>query len=303
MSPLIMKGKRFFTGVGIMLLVLVSGYLAINPWLLRWGATEEEVSRAMPGDLDHIGWTRAITIDASPEQIWPWLVQWGQGRGGWYSYDWLENLFGFDIHTADRILPEYQNLKVGDPICMARGLCTSHVNVLEPNRWLSWQAKDEKSGNSVWAFTIGLFPLDASHTRLVVRESFRSEFMPPAAVFVLEIPDVVMEQKALHTVKDRVEGIPTSAFVTLLEIVVWLAALAIGAIAGILFVKRADWKLLGVCTISVIILLILTFLFPPLWLRVVLDLGLLAALVWMIRQPVPSEQLQSAPKIRSLPLV
>ena len=87
------KSKRFFTGSGIFLLILILGYLGINPWLLRWGATEEEVARAMPGDLDHIGWTRAITIDATPEQIWPWLVQWGQGRGGWYSYDWLERAF------------------------------------------------------------------------------------------------------------------------------------------------------------------------------------------------------------------
>src|SRR5512138_912253 len=118
------KMKRIFSGIGIALLILSLGYLAINPWLLQWGATKEEASQAMPGDLDHIGWTRAITINATPEQIWPWLLQWGQGRGGWYSYDWLENLFGFDIHTADRILPQYQNLAIGDPICMARGSCT-----------------------------------------------------------------------------------------------------------------------------------------------------------------------------------
>ena len=73
--------KRFFTGLGILLLALILGYLVIRPWHLHWGATKEEVSRAMPGDLENIGWTRAITIDATPEQIWPWLVQWGQGRG------------------------------------------------------------------------------------------------------------------------------------------------------------------------------------------------------------------------------
>lgn len=63
------KTRRFFTGMGIILLVLILGYLAIRPWHLRWGATNEEVSRAMPGDLEHIGWTRAITIGAPPEQI------------------------------------------------------------------------------------------------------------------------------------------------------------------------------------------------------------------------------------------
>lgn len=292
------KNQRFFIGTGSLLLVLILGYLAINPWLLRWGATNEEVSRAMPGDLDHIGWTRGITINATPEEVWPWLVQWGQGRGGWYSYDWLENLFGFNIHTADRILPEHQNLKVGDPICMARDFCTSHVTVIEPNQWLSWQAKDE-NGSPVWTFTFGLFPLDDSHTRLIVRESFRSAVVPPAAVFLLEIPDVVMEQKALHTVKNRAEGIRESTLVTPLEILVWLAALVIGSIAGLLFVSRGDWKLLLLGLISVLVLLMLTFLFPPLWLRVVLDLGLLGGLVWIVRQPVPSAQPQLAPEIHT----
>lgn len=294
------KTKRIFFGLGITLLMLILGYLAINPWLLRWGATTEEVSRAMPGDLDHIGWTRAITIDTTPEQIWPWLVQWGQGRGGWYSYDWLENLFGFDIHTADQILPEYQNLAIGDPICMSRDFCTSHVTVLEPNQWLSWQSKDE-SGNPVWTFTFGLFPMDESHTRLIVRESFRSDFMPPAAVFALEIPDVVMEQKSLYTVKNLAEGIHESVFVTPLEIGTWLAALVLGSISGMLFINRREWKMpLGLTIASVFVLLLLTFLFPPLWLRVMFDLVLLAGLVWIVRQPVQAVQIQISSEAHSL---
>jgi hypothetical protein len=253
----------------------------------------------MPGDLEHIGWTRAITIKAAPEQIWPWLVQWGQGRGGWYSYDWLENLFGLDIHTADRILPEYQNLAVGDPICMGRGFCMSNVTVLEPNRWLSWQAKDER-GDPVWTFTFGLYPLNEAQTRLVVRESFRSDVVPPAAVFVLEIPDVVMEQKALQTVKDRAEGIPGSAFATALEISVWFVALIVCLSALVLFVIRGEGNRLELAAMSAVVLLMLTFLFPPLWLRIVLDLALLAGLLWMIRQPVPARQLQGLSEGQSL---
>jgi hypothetical protein len=224
-------------------------------------------------------------------------VQWGQGRGGWYSYDWLENVFGFDIHTADRILPEYQNLAVGDPICMARDFCENHVTVIEPNRWLSWEAADER-GNPVWTFTFGLFPIDATHTRLIVRESFRSEFIPPAALFVLEIPDVVMEQKALHTVKDRAEGIVEPAFVVPLEIIVWLAALATSLIAFVMFVRRGGWNFLGLGAMSVVIVLILTFLFPPLWLRVVLDLGLLVGLLSMVRGTFYFAKSQSALEVR-----
>jgi hypothetical protein len=293
------KTKRFFTGAGILLLVLTLGYLGINPWLLRWGATDKETARAMLGDLDHIGWTRAITVDAAPEQIWPWLVQWGQGRGGWYSYDWLENLFGFDIHTADQILPEYQDLAIGDPICMARGFCASHVTVLETNRWLSWQADDE-NGNPVWTFTFGLFPANDAQTRLVVRESFRSNVVPAAAVFALEIPDVVMEQKALHTIKDRAEGHPDSAFVTPLEIIAWFAALSVCLVAFVSFVRRGGWNFLELGAISAAVLLMLTFLFPPLWLRFLLDLGLLAGLISMAGGPVPFARLQRSPENRSL---
>jgi hypothetical protein len=276
--------KRFFSGLGIMLLMLILGYLVIRPWHLRWGATAEEVSQAMPGDLEHIGWTRAVTIEATPEEIWPWLVQWGQGRGGWYSYDWLENLFGFDIHTADRILPEYQNLAVGDPICMARDFCPNHVTVLEPNRWLSWQADDE-NGDPVWTFTFGLVPVDGSHTRLIVRESFDNSFMPPAAVVALEIPDVVMELKALNTVKARAEGIPQSAFTTPLEIVTWFTALMVGLVALAQFTRRSESKAtLWLMAASVIVLLPITFLFVPLWQRAALDLALLAGL-WFTHRP------------------
>ena len=289
------KIKRFFAGIGIMLSVVILGYLAIRPWFVHGGGTTAEISQAMPGDLDHIGWTRAITIEATPEQVWPWLVQWGQGRGGWYSYDWLENLFGFDIHTAKQILPEYQNLAVGDPICMARGFCPSHVTMLERNRWLSWQANDEKSGNPVWTFTFGLSPVGATHTRLIIRESFRSEVVPPAAVAALEIPDGVMEVKALNTVKNRAEGIPESAFVTPCEIILWFAPLIIGLMAVVSFANRTDGRQpLVIIAASALVLVPITFLFPPLWLRFVLDLGLLAGLVWMLRQPVPAAQPQPA---------
>ena len=93
---------------------------AIRPWHRRWGATDAEVSGSMPGDDlvegANFQTTRAIDIDAPLEAVWPWLAQIGQGRGGFYSYDLLENLMGLDIHSADRILPEFQDLRVGDVI-------------------------------------------------------------------------------------------------------------------------------------------------------------------------------------------
>jgi len=277
------KLKRIFSGLGITLLVLILGYLVIRPELLRWGTTTVESTQAMPGDLNGMRWTRAVTVAAAPEQVWPWLVQWGQGRGGWYSYDWLENLFGFDIHTASRILPAYQHPVVGDPICMAAHSCTSFVSVNEPYHWFGWQARDA-NGKPVWNFIFGLFPIDGNHTRLVVRESFDRDSMPAVVTSAIEIPDVIMEQKALDTVRLRAEGLPLPVLTTPYEIFVWLAALVMGLIAAWQFVIRKAWKKpLVVGLASVIVLLGLTFLFPPLWLRGVLDLGLLGGLVWIYK--------------------
>src|ERR1700682_4382350 len=108
--------------------VAASGSMAALPLfgrspLLRWGATDEEIAAAQPGD-DLIGdanvtATRAITIRRSADVVWPWIAQLGQGRGGFYSYDFLENLVGCDIHSADRVVSEWQQIGVGDEVRLA----------------------------------------------------------------------------------------------------------------------------------------------------------------------------------------
>ena len=273
------KRKRFFVGIGIALLVLVLGYILIRPLHLRWGASDADLQRPMPGDLSGARWTRAILIEAAPEQVWPWLAQFGQGRGGWYSYDWLENLLGFEIHTADRILPVYQNPQIGAPICMSGSVCPSKVHVIEPYQWFGWQAADD-SGQPVWTFVFGLFPAGEKRTRLVVRESFDPAFMPAAAVIALEIPDVVMELKMLDTLKSYAEGRPPAGIITVMEIAVWLAALAASLWAGWRFVTRAGWRPLVVFAAGLVVILLMTFLFLPLWLRGLLVLTLAAGLLW-----------------------
>ncbi len=281
-----MKTKiiRILQGLGVVLLVVVLGALALRPFYLNWGATAEDRGRAMPGDLSGTRWTRAIDIGATPEQIWPWLVQFGQGRGGWYSYDWLENLLGFDIHTAPGVVPEYQNPQLGEKICMSATFCVSAVSVMEPYQWFGWQAKDD-TGKPIWSFTFGLFPLDSTHTRLVVRESFDPIGMPVAATTALEIPDAVMVQKMLSTLKDRAEGHMGSPLTTIYEIVVWLAVFVIGVLASVLFIARRDGKrALAVGVAAVLVLLVLTLVFPPFWLRGVLVMALLGGLAWSWRQ-------------------
>lgn len=275
------RTRRVFGTLGIFLLVFILGYLAIRPFHLRWGATAEDLAAVMPGDLKGPRWTRAVTIAGTPEQVWPWLVQWGQGRGGWYSYDWLENLFGLNIHTARQILPEYQDLAVGDPICMGEGFCVSEIHVLEPYRWLGWQSLAE-DGAPMWTFVFGLVPVDAGRTRLVMRESFDPAAMPAVAVRILELPDVVMGLKALDTVRARVEGRPVTPLTTAFEVGAWLTAFAVVVFSVVRAASQPNWLhplLLG--GLGVVVLLVITFLFPPLWLRGLLDLALLAGAVWI----------------------
>ena len=109
----------------------------VQPWQHRWGATDEEIAAALPGDgiiPDPAGsTTRAITITAAPGDVWPWLVQLGYGRAGWYSYDWIDN---DGRPSADRVIPELQDLAVGDQILMGPGMGPA-VRELEPDRYLS----------------------------------------------------------------------------------------------------------------------------------------------------------------------
>jgi hypothetical protein len=174
--------------------------------VLSWGATAEEAARRMPGDdlLDpaDIVATRAISIDAPPSAIWPWLVQMGPGRGGAYTYDWIENLFGLDMHSADRIHEEWQDLAVGDVTRSGDGKLGMRVEILEPERVLSSRSE---AGDWVWTFA-----LEPQHgaTRLISRN--RIAMSGAAAgqrlgMLVMEPGSLVMERKMLLEIKRRAE--------------------------------------------------------------------------------------------------
>lgn len=173
-----LRGRTGVVGAGRGLAGLLAGtpwacFPCVRPRLLRWGATDDEVSRPMPGDeavLDPVmATTRAITSGAPVGVVWPWLAQIGQGRGGCYSYDWLENLADCDIHSAERILPEFQTVRVGDPVNLAPsvGLAVAaiepgHLLVLRPLLALRSAAFDAS-----WASV--LEAIDQRTTRLVAR--------------------------------------------------------------------------------------------------------------------------------------
>ena len=139
--------------------------------ILNWGATDAEASARLPGDelLEHADGvaTRAITIDAPASAVWPWIAQMGPSpRGGAYTYDWIENLLGLDMHSADRVLPEYQYPQVGDTL--GYGKNRMRFERVEPQRVLATRSED---GNWVWTFVLDE---QDGRTRLISRNRFRS---------------------------------------------------------------------------------------------------------------------------------
>jgi hypothetical protein len=208
----------------------VLGTLALSPVLRnrynRWGATDAEIDTPMPGDElvpePMLGYTRAITIEAPPRQVWPWLAQFGQGRGGFYSYDALENLVGCRIHSTDRLLPEHRDPRPGDLIRSGpEGKRYAAWQVLEvdaPHHLVMMGADpqtmeappvlesipDRGDAASTWQWA--LHPLTGGATRLVVRQ--RLAFGPRQRLLwrIVEPLNFVMEREMLKGIRRRAEA-------------------------------------------------------------------------------------------------
>ena len=183
------------------LVVLVAiFYLAYRPWQLSWGATADEVSRPMVGDGlvedPTFNATRAVTINAPAEQIWPWIVQIGYKRAGFYSWDILDN---DGIPSAERILPEYQNLKIGDVVPLSEET-DAEVLDMESNEQLLLVFPSD--GTVTWAWA--LYKIDADRTRLVTRLRWRTT--SAISQFTLDAFEIIMMRKCLLGIKRRAEA-------------------------------------------------------------------------------------------------
>jgi hypothetical protein len=174
--------------------------------VLNWGASAGEAVRSLPGDEllsePDIVATRAISIAAPPGAVWPWLVQMGPGRAGAYTYDWIENLFGLNMQSADRIHPEWQDLGVGDVLRSSEGRPGMRIEILKPERVL---VNRSEAGDWVWIFA--LEPRDGE-TRLISRN--RIAMRGAAAgqrlgMLVMEPGSLLMERKMLRGIKQRAE--------------------------------------------------------------------------------------------------
>ena len=187
--------------------------LFFRRWCLTWGARPGEVSMKLPGDelLADAGLvsTRAVTIDAPPAAIWPWLVQMGSGRGGAYTYDWIENLLGLHMHSARQVLPQFQDLEVGDELPLGPGRPVMRVEVCDPERTLAIRFAD---GNWVWIFAL---VAENGQTRLISRNRIdaRGGLLPVRLfnLLVMEPGSLVMERKMLLGIKQRAEDLARQA--------------------------------------------------------------------------------------------
>jgi hypothetical protein len=194
----------------VMLTVAVLYWFPVRRWMSRWGATPSDLSRVMAGDRLLIdptySGTLAVSIDAPPEDIWPWLVQIGYQRGGLYSYDWLDRLFGYlDRPSATRILPEFQHLAVGDKVPLGRGPSWP-VAVIEPCRALVLDMRNLSDFDWVWQF--GLYPVDETRTRLVSRSRVRTQrIWARLFTYAIEPAGFLMTRRMLLGIKDRAEAL------------------------------------------------------------------------------------------------
>jgi hypothetical protein len=202
-----MRVRRVITTGILAALAAALTYPLWRSWCLTWGASDDEAGMKLPGDEllpePDVVTTRAIAIAAPQAAVWPWLVQMGPGRAGAYTYDWIENLAGLDMHSADDIVPEYQHMAVGDSWKLGPKGAVLRVARMEEASSIVLRSDD---ANWVWAF---ILHGDAEGCRLVSRNRIRWAGAPlvwsAVAKYAMEPGSLVMERKMLLGIKQRAE--------------------------------------------------------------------------------------------------
>jgi len=276
--------------------IVVAFFLVVRPWYQRWGATDEEIARPLPGDEiipTAVGQeTRAITIQASVDHVWPWLAQLGQDRGGFYSYDLLENLVGCRMPTTDVLRPGRQQWQLGDKLWMyprerAGGIGFATLRVFGPGRVLGFATRvtgaslDQLESGS-WSFV--LQPLGDSATRLLVRGRVAGGRSLLGAAFdlaIFEPAHFVMERRTMIGLKQLAEGGDRFRIVNHAHVVLWTITFVLFGAAAVMVLRRERWvPSLGGFVAAAVVFQFLTLGQPPLWLATTL-VALLATVLWI----------------------
>ena len=273
----------------------------VRPWYLNWGATTEEVGRSLAGDAiipraTHQE-TRAISIDQPIDRVWPWLAQLGQDRGGFYSYDLLENLVGCDMPTEDRLQASKQHWQLGERLWMypprkAGGMGFATLRAYVPGRVLAFGTHaigtpSSASEDGSWAFL--LEPSSPTTTRLVIRGRSTPPRTVLARIFdraVFEPAHFVMERRTLLGLKQLAETGHRSRTANHLQVGLWAATFAVFLFSiwqAMRSIRPGHW-LLG-CLASGFLFQLLTLAQPS----VVLGALLLTAVAWWLFVGIPGE--------------
>lgn len=199
---------------------LLAADCALRRWFLSWGATKDEIKKTLPGDelcpeAASVA-THAVTIQAPAEEVWPWLAQIGQDRGGFYSYSWLENLVGAQIRNADHLLPGLPTREVGETVWLTTphrygGRAFLRVAQVEPCRYMVLVSAEDfesiartgRSPGGAWSFI--LEPVDEHTTRFLIRSRSGSS-AGPGRFLVFDPIHFIMERKMMLGLRDRVEA-------------------------------------------------------------------------------------------------
>jgi hypothetical protein len=283
---------RVLAALALIGLVLAAYFVLARPYQLHWGATAEEIKRAMPGDELNSDpkflATRAITINGTPEAIWPWLIQMGFGRAGYYGYDILENLGSpRGSNSAENILPEFQNFKVGDEVPIS-GVAKMYFYAIQPNEYLIWYGL---TGGTYGAFTWALYPIDSAHTRLVSRIRWSYHWTQPGILALdlfSEFSDHIAVREILQGVKGRVEGSSKSMAQANVEFAIYVISFLVFIAALIMILLRPlTWRGWLTGLLTGIAWLVVWYAPVPVWVGAALELLVLAALIRAFRPASP----------------
>jgi hypothetical protein len=284
------KHNRIITtklpAVTVLICLLAAVYLfVVRPAQLHWGATAGEAARPMPGDdlvpAPTFCATRAITIRGTPKEVWPWLVQMGYRRAGYYGYDLIENLGSeTGIRSADSILPELQHPRTGDVLPISTA-ASAFFGPMQQDSYLIWQGKTTapSDGSFVWA----LYPIDNGHTRLISRVRLHYHWTEPRLLLLdifTEFGDHVAVPKILLGIQARVERRSLQSLGSeAIEIAVWVLALFEFAAALVLLFCWPRWGsawALGLAT--GLSLLFVLYARVPVWIGAALSACILAGM-------------------------
>jgi hypothetical protein len=296
MNPRI-RFLRFVSGLVLSLLVLVTGFSMIRANIPSWGADPAELSQTLPGDeiLTHpsSAWVNSVTINAAPEAVWPWLIQMGDSRAGFYSFTFIERgfmrVFGYtssDVKNyyvnADHIHEEWQNPPIQQGIIMDYVALRDY----QPGRYVLASATPKFAGMG-WTWLWYISPTADGRTRLIVHLRLQppapaqpNPLMDAVSGAVMDLGSFMMEKNMIDGIQLRAEGGSEPDWGQDVEIILWLGALAAGIAAAVLYLRKRTWQIaLATGLLAIVALIVFTYIQPALWLRTAADLLLLGGVI------------------------